>query len=313
VGASGSPAGEEVRVGASGFYWAASPDIAEQAPGEFVVVWNEASYEYGYDDSGDYIRIRSFDVEGRIVDQDGAPTSDVFVVSPNGYRGTSVATDAAGNFVVAWPRFSEDTGYRVYARRFDASGAPSTSAARVDSGATGTTGKPTSAGKFGARVAMTGDGHFAVVWSEGGTGYKGNTDGDAAGVFGRTFEANGSPQGPERTLNAQTAGAQQTPSIVFGSDQTLAVTWQSEDRDGSGFGIAARRFARTAPCGDATVDGTTSASDALFALQTAVGTRECAACICDVNDSGGITVVDALAILYAGLGVGSVGLCPACP
>jgi hypothetical protein len=93
----------------------------------------------------------------------------------------------------------------------------------------------------------------------------------------------------------------------------LVVTWQSSERDASGFAIASRRMARTAACGDATADGQASASDALFALQTAVGIRECALCICDVDESGLITVLDAYAILQSGLGAGSIELtCPAC-
>ena len=160
---------------------------------------------------------------------------------------------------------------------------------------------------------MTSDGHFAVVWSEGGTGYKGNSDGDAQGIFGRVYNPDGSPQSPETVVNAYTTGAQQAPSIVFNSDRSLVVTWQSENQDGSDSAIVERRFAPAAACGDATADGQLSASDALFALQSAVGIRECAACICDVDQSGSVTVLDALVILRIGLGDGSVDLtCPAC-
>ena len=311
--ANGTPAGDEFHAGGSGFYWTARPDIAEQAPGQFVVVWSEASYEYGHDDSGNYIRIRDFDVRGRLLEQDGGLVSETFAVGLDGYRGPSVATDAFGNFVIAWPQFTDDTGYQVLARRFSANGTPTASAFRVDTGATGTTGRPTNAGDLGTRVAMTSDGHFAVVWSEGGTGYKGNSDGDAQGIFGRVYNPDGSPQSPETVVNAYTTGAQQAPSIVFNSDRSLVVTWQSENQDGSDSAIVERRFAPAAACGDATADGQLSASDALFALQAAVGIRVCAACICDVDQSGSVTVLDALVILRIGLGDGSVDLtCPAC-
>ncbi|HET9062363.1 MAG TPA: hypothetical protein VFO62_03650, partial [Candidatus Binatia bacterium] len=187
------------------------------------------------------------------------------------------------------------------------------SSLRVDSGATGTPGTPTNAGKLGTRVAMAGDGRFTVVWSEGGTSYEGNSDGDGQGIFGRTYNPDASPQSAEVVLNAHTAGAQQAPSIVLRSDQSLAVAWQSEDQDGSDFAIVARRFARAAACGDATADGLTSASDALLVLQVTVGTRECAPCTCDVDQSGAVTTVDSLAILKAGLGDDRVELtCSSC-
>lgn len=311
--ANGTPAGDELRIGGSGFHWTIGPDIAEQGPGQFVVVWSEASYTYGYDDDGNYIRIRSFDVQGRVIDNDGGSTQQTFSVGADGYRGPSVAADAVGNFVVVWPRFTEDDGYQVLARRFAADGTPSADALRVDTGATGTPGTPTNAGALGTTVAMTGDGSFAVVWSEGGTSYEGNTDGDGQGVFGRLYDADATPQGPESVVNTYTTGAQQAPSVVFSSDQSLVVAWQSEGQDGSDSAIVQRRFARAAACGDATIDGRTSASDALFALQSAVGIRECAACICDVDTSGTVTTTDALAILTVGVGTTSVVLdCAAC-
>jgi hypothetical protein len=311
--ANGTPAGDEVRVGGSGFYWTIGPDIAEQAPGQFVVVWSEASYTYGYDDDGNYIRIRDFDVRGRLLDEDGGSTPQTFSVGADGYRGPSVAADAVGNFVVAWPRFTDDDGYQVFARRFSADATPRADAFRVDTGATGTPGTPTNAGALGTSVAMTADGSFAVVWSEGGTGYEGNTDGDGQGVFGRLYDANATPQGPESVVNTYASGAQQAPSIVFSSDQSLVAAWQSDGADGADDAIAQRRLARAAACGDATVDGHTSASDALFALQTSVGIRECAACICDVDTSGSVTTTDALAILTIGVGTPSVVLdCAAC-
>ncbi len=55
-----------------------------------------------------------------------------------------------------------------------------------------------------------------------------------------------------------------------------------------------------------------TASDALFALNAAVGLLSCELCVCDVDDSGVITAGDALRILTAAVG-GAVTLdCPAC-
>lgn len=55
-----------------------------------------------------------------------------------------------------------------------------------------------------------------------------------------------------------------------------------------------------------------TAADALYALKVAVGSAECDLCICDVNDSGGVTAADALAILRGAVGLPIVFQCPTC-
>jgi hypothetical protein len=63
-------------------------------------------------------------------------------------------------------------------------------------------------------------------------------------------------------------------------------------------------------CGDATGDGNIAATDALFALRTAVGTGICPAWICDFNGDGSIAASDALAILRAAVGQTTTPDCP---
>jgi hypothetical protein len=66
-------------------------------------------------------------------------------------------------------------------------------------------------------------------------------------------------------------------------------------------------------CGFPVTDGENpAAADALATLRAAVGLRECALCVCDIDDSGKVTASDALAVLRAAVG-GEVGLnCPPC-
>ncbi|MFT4571861.1 MAG: hypothetical protein ACI8TX_002743 [Hyphomicrobiaceae bacterium] len=54
------------------------------------------------------------------------------------------------------------------------------------------------------------------------------------------------------------------------------------------------------------------ASDALFALQAAVGVRSCELCLCDANGSGALGASDALAILRAAVGGDGDLDCPTC-
>lgn len=65
-------------------------------------------------------------------------------------------------------------------------------------------------------------------------------------------------------------------------------------------------------CGDPTSDGRTTASDALFALNVAVGLQTCPICTCDVDSSTTVSASDALRLLNYSVGIPGVTLdCPA--
>jgi hypothetical protein len=72
------------------------------------------------------------------------------------------------------------------------------------------------------------------------------------------------------------------------------------------------------PVGDsATVTGTVAtllitAADALAILQAAVGLYACELCVCDVNGSGTVSVLDALAVLNHAVGNAVELRCPPC-
>jgi hypothetical protein len=66
-------------------------------------------------------------------------------------------------------------------------------------------------------------------------------------------------------------------------------------------------------CGFPVSDGEKpAASDALYTLKAAVGSVQCALCVCDVDDSGAVGAGDALVILRAAVGTGASLDCPAC-
>src|SRR5262249_5767665 len=84
------------------------------------------------------------------------------------------------------------------------------------------------------------------------------------------------------------------------------VTWQEQL---SVLGRTAR-FVDPVVCGDATLDGSIVAGDALLALQTAVGTGFCRVVVCDVNAVPGVTAADALQILRVAVGLDGQLTCP---
>jgi hypothetical protein len=65
-----------------------------------------------------------------------------------------------------------------------------------------------------------------------------------------------------------------------------------------------------AVCGDPNADGSATATDALIALQAAVGVFQCLPEQCDTDDNGAITASDAFRILMAALGLDVELRCP---
>jgi hypothetical protein len=98
------------------------------------------------------------------------------------------------------------------------------------------------------------------------------------------------------------------------SDDGASIVFLS---DCDGVDGAAEAFSYTGACrcgapqSGAVAPQLPSASDALLALQAAVGSTVCPACECDVDSSGAVMASDALAILRTAVGDLSVGLtCP---
>ena len=108
---------------------------------------------------------------------------------------------------------------------------------------------------------------------------------------------NGTAEGSETCDDANTEGA----------DGCSAACLTEACGDPISDAVVGFRSASMPPVGNAV-----TASDALYVLQSAVGTASCALCVCDVNADQNIAASDALAILVSAVG-GAVSLaCPAC-
>ena len=142
----------------------------------------------------------------------------------------AVSRDGDGGFVVAWVSLDQDQSQGgVFARRFDAAGIPLAAEFQVNSYTPGLQGAPD--------VAVDADGSFAVVWASS------EQDGYLFGVFGRRFDAQGTPLAVEFQINTRTDGSQYKPAIDSGADGDFVVVWYNDAlHDGSGTGIFAQRF-----------------------------------------------------------------------
>jgi hypothetical protein len=215
----GAPLGSEFRVNSYTTDFQGSPAIASDADGNFVVVW-------------ECLTAGPCGVRGQRYDSNGVRRGGEFVVAPGFRFDPDVASDAAGNFVVVYT----DTYYvfnggnpTILGQRFDAQGVPQGGEFQVDD----------SNGYFpvGYDPSVTSDasGNFVVAWS-------GDPDFNqfSREIFGRRYDSDGLPLGPQFQVNTNTAGHQYAPSAASDASGNFVVTWQNVD--GSGAGVFGRRF-----------------------------------------------------------------------
>jgi hypothetical protein len=69
------------------------------------------------------------------------------------------------------------------------------------------------------QVASAADGSFVVAWETYGQ------DGSNLGVFGRRYDAGGSPRGPEFQVNAYLTGVQWQPAVSSDASGNAVVVW----------------------------------------------------------------------------------------
>jgi hypothetical protein len=197
----GAQVGSEFRVDTLP---ASQPRVAVATGGDFVVVWS------GDDGSANGIF-------GRRFDSTGTPLAGEFQVNTftTGWQEQPVvAIDGAGNFVVVWEdEYGEDgDGGGIFARRYDSTGAPLGGEFQVNTYTTG--------GQFAPDVAIGAAGAFVVAWYS-----FAPQDGSDGGVFGRRFDAAGSPLGGEFQINTNTTGLQCCPSVARDGTGRFVVTW----------------------------------------------------------------------------------------
>jgi hypothetical protein len=202
-GPGGRALGDEVRLGDTPGYRA---QILPRADGGFVVVWasrpdTEALLAQRYDAQGDRV---------------GA---EILLDSAGVHLAPTAASNAAGDFVVAWVRSGD-----VHALRVDSSGTPVGSAFQVNA-TTSHAGSPS--------VAVASGGAFVVAW-ERQVGYTIDSD-----IAARRFTADGDPLGGEFLVNTLVDLGQDDPVVAMDAGGGFLVVWLTMDAPR---GVAARRF-----------------------------------------------------------------------
>jgi len=85
-------------------------------------------------------------------------------------------------------------------------------------------------------TATFSNGGWVAVWSS----Y--DQDGSQDGVFGQRYAADGKPDGEEFQINSYTSEDQSQPSVSTFPDNSFVVAWQSNNQDGSNWGVYGQRF-----------------------------------------------------------------------
>ena len=221
---SGAELGSEFQVNsftASFYFGSFAPNVASDADGDFVVVWN-SNFQDG----------TLFGVFGQRFASSGAALGSEFQV--NSYtnfdqRDPQVASDADGDLVVVWTSHQDGQSFGVFGQRFTSGGSPSGTEFQINSYTLNYQGEPD--------VAADADGDFVVVWST--FPYQ---DGSSVGAMGQRFDNTGAPVGTEFAANVYTIGLQHYPAVAMDADGDFAVTWTSEGQDGSNDDQFVRRF-----------------------------------------------------------------------
>ena len=222
----GLPLGDEFQVNGSTTGAQYESAIDSDATGRFVVVWSS---------NADPANSHNADVYARCFDAAGAPLGPEIQVNTftNSYQILpDVGMSDAGGFVVVWssiphmanPPEDGDQG-GVFGRVYGNAANPCSNPA---AGGQFPVNAYTTGDQRLASVSMNGgDAEFVVAWT--GTGQSEPlTD-----VFGRRFEANGTPMGDEILLNESTPGAQLIPDVAAAGNGDFVVTWMSIGGEGS--------------------------------------------------------------------------------
>lgn len=223
-----------------------NPDVAVDANGNFVVVWEHDTDTPSGTRTNIYMRgFYAGGCEHFPETKVNSTLAGVNNVSPR------IAMDPNGNFVVVWrdndfkhPKTGNQRGSRVYMRGFDANGNERFSEQVVNT--------VVPAGVDIAAIAMATNGDFVVVWDD-------DNDGNGSyQVYGRGYDVNGNQRFGRTTLNEIADDSQVDPDIAMAANGDFVVVWM-DDAGGLDQDIERRMFYAngTAITGDDIVNTTT--------------------------------------------------------
>lgn len=231
---------EDLRTGAAdveAVFWQVLGSGTDQ---RLVVQWSNVQV-----DNANAAAIGPLDFEAVLYERDGSiqfnyrnvadaqiiasgPETPVGTFTKGSQQNPSIASDAAGNYVVVWQSANQDgDGNGVYGRRYNAAGNPLGAEFQISQTTVGAQDNPS--------VAMNAAGRFIVTWQGAGSG-----DADT-GVFARIYNPAGNPLTNEFAVPAELTGSQTDSGVGIDTAGNFVVTWNGAGIDDA-VGIYARRF-----------------------------------------------------------------------
>ena len=168
------------------------PTVAIDSGGDFVVAWQS------FQEDGSYYGIyaqRYVALQSSFTQSAAGSEFRINTYTTSDQNVPSVASDAAGDYVVVWASSGQDGSlFGIYGQRYNAAGAVQGSEFRINAF--------TTSEQFSPSVAMDSAGDFVVAWSSF------NKDGAGYGVYAQRYNATGSAQGGEFRVNTYTTNQQ---------------------------------------------------------------------------------------------------------
>ena len=220
--ASGMPVGGEIDINQYDLGDQEDIDVAADASGNFVVVWESDSQD------GDYET-----VVARRLDSSGQPVGMEMVVNTyttGNQDDPQLAVHPDGRFAVVWEDDTQDTGVdSIWARTFAADGTPLVDPFQVDQDP---------GRQMNPWAAFDSKGQVVFAWDSL------SQDGDDVGVVTAAFDpASGERLAGEMVVNTTTAGFQGYPAVASGEGGHMVIAWESfPGQDGSLTGVFGRRL-----------------------------------------------------------------------
>ena len=239
-----------------------SPDITYLDDGGYVIVWEEvngSSYN-GAEYNNETERIEwatriNHDIFAQRFDKDGEPVGEAIQVNTFTTRDqhdANVTVLSNGRYLVTWTSDDDylnvdnyDNASRyIKGRIYDENNNPVCNEFIV------------SRAEYDPIIGLP-DGGFIVTWSadarynntdQGAIDnpiYQDVNDGSEYGIFGQRFDAYGNKVGESFQINTYTSADQIDSDIALDSNGNILITWQSENQDGSSYGIYTQKFELT--------------------------------------------------------------------
>jgi hypothetical protein len=214
----GEPVGTEFLVNSytTGFQY--RPAVSAAAtPNNFVVVWQDGTVPGG--------GAPGRGVFGQRFATAGVPLGPEFQVETytTGFQGSpAIVVQPSGSYVVVWHSDGQDgSDLGIFGQRYGSDGSVFGSEFRVNSSTTGEQGYPA--------IATDGVGCFFIAWT--------GVDASGSGIFGQSYVFGDPTAEPQYRVNTFTIGNQTRPTVGSLPSGTFVIAWESQDQDGSGYGV----------------------------------------------------------------------------